>query len=89
LQASAAYLHQCVEDPDPQKTQIRINMNDHTGFYMNSYKFLPKNQPAPKKNNLGSSVADPDPYVFGPSGPGPDRLVGGTEPAPDPNIKQK
>jgi hypothetical protein len=70
VQASAAYLHHSEEDPDPQKTQIRINMNNHTGFYMNSCKFLPKNRPTPKKNNLGRSVADPDPYVFVPPGSG-------------------
>ncbi len=34
---------------------------------------------------LVGSVADPDPYVFGP--PDPDPLVRGTDPAPDPSRK--
>jgi hypothetical protein len=36
------------------------------------------------------SVADPDPYVFGPPGSDPDPLVRGTDPDPAPSIiKQK
>jgi hypothetical protein len=42
------------------------------------------------KKNHRCSVADPDPYVFGPPGPDPDPLVRDINPDPDPSIiKQK
>jgi hypothetical protein len=48
LKARPAYLHHCDEDPDTKKT-LRINMIRHSGIFMNSYKFLPKNHPPQRR----------------------------------------